>query len=61
MSGEPDQQEIDASAAGDAADEACDKAQIEHRLQHVFRLAGDSEAVQQLMRMVCTYRLGQRQ
>ena len=61
MSGEPDQQEIDASASGDAVDEACARAQIEQRLQHVFRLAGDSEAVRQLMRMVGEYRLGQRQ
>ena len=37
------------------------RAQIEQRLQHAFRLAGDGEAAQQLMQMVIAYRSGQSQ
>ena len=44
-----------------AAPEPPGRAQIEQRLQHVFHLAGDGEAVRQLMQMVVEYRLRQGQ
>ncbi|HSG22068.1 MAG TPA: hypothetical protein VLA64_03830 [Azonexus sp.] len=43
----------------EAAQENLRRAQIEQRLQELFRLAGDSESARQLMRMVIEYRLKQ--
>lgn len=61
MNGEPNEQEVVPAGPDDPADEAGRREQIEQRLRHAFRLAGDGEGARQLMRMVCEYRWGQRQ
>lgn len=61
MNDEPDEQAVDSPGPDDPADEAGRREQIEQRLRRAFRLAGDGEAVRQLMRMVSEYRWGQKQ
>lgn len=56
MNRECEELAVDGTAADDAAREASLRAQIEQRLQHVFRLAGDGAPAQQLLRMVLEYR-----
>lgn len=59
MSSETKIPAVDDSEPVDPWQEAARRAQIEQRLQHLFRLAGDNEPAQALMRLVVEYRLRQ--
>ena len=48
-------------APDDTAHQSVRRAQIEQRLRHAFRLAGDGKAAQQLMQMIIEYRSRQNQ
>jgi len=59
MNNDPGQQEVGSSEPTKAEHENLRRAQIEQRLQLLFRHAGDSDSTRQLMRMVIAYRQGQ--
>jgi len=59
MNNDPGQQEVGGSEPTKAEHENLRRAQIEQRLQDLFRLAGDSDSTRQLMRMVIEYRQSQ--
>jgi len=50
------ERKIDGAAPDDAAQAVAARAQVEQRLQDLFRFAGDGEAARQLLRMVVEYR-----
>lgn len=59
MNNDSGQQKVDSSEPPEAASENLRRAQIEQRLQKLFRLAGESNSTRQLLRMVIEYRQGQ--
>ena len=61
MNGASDNRKSDGVMPGDTAHAAAARAQIEQRLQHLFRFAGDGEAARQLRRMLIQYRWRQLQ
>lgn len=61
MNPDSNEPENDCPMPDGAAPEPPGRAQIEQRLQRVFHLAGDGEAVRQLMQMVVEYRWRQAQ
>lgn len=56
-----DGKQVDTVTSGDAARDASARAQIEQRLQALFRFAGDSDQAKWLMQRVIEYRCGQLQ
>lgn len=61
MNGASGEREIDGVVPDDAAHAAAARAQIEQRLQDLFRLAGDREPTRQLLRILIEYRWRQLQ
>lgn len=61
MNSADDEKQVDAVTTDDAVRDASACAQIEQRLQALFRFAGDSDQVKRLMQMVIRYRCGQLQ
>lgn len=59
MGNETEKPEFDAAESADPLPAAARRAQIEQRLQPLFRLAGDNEPAQTLRRMIVEYRLRQ--
>jgi len=56
-----DEKEIDGIMPDDTANESAAREQLEQQLKELFRLAGDSAQIRQLMQMVFNYRWGQRE
>lgn len=61
MNSPSEEREIDGVMPNDAAHAVAARAQIEQRLQDIFRFAGDCAPARQLLRMVIEYRWRQLQ
>lgn len=61
MNSASEEREVDGVMPDDAAHAVAARAQVEQRLQDLFRFAGDCEAARQLLRMVIEYRWRQLQ